>query len=445
MQSRKYILDYIFWILVVFYMDPGGMVSMFVNLRIFQSVSTILILTIFLFCMDKNKVQNFFKNKFVRGMTICFIAWFFYYMLVFLLARDQYSSVSLLSKIVKTRIYYSSWLLVIPIAYFISYRNQTIFFKVFSVSTIIIGLCIPLNIFAGIDLIILNDFSRGFVNVDRYMMGGYGLLEWGLYILFALLVLPQSGKNYTYFFISTICYLIYTISLTRRYFFYVLITAGISYLLSNYLFKNISKYKSRFLIVGASFFLILYIAFNEYALSIPTTFSSQSINYGTASASLSLFSHSPTVDLFQENIFFGTGYINEWYSNNTFSTLKVQTDFGLEGSDYVFLSSLAMFGLFGICLFIPFYLYLVKTILFGFKLIKNNFNNIDLNDKYLYMSVIFLISTGLFFIRHMITYPDWFAFIGPHGSFSKYYILLGILLGSLDYIYRYLRGSKHEN
>jgi len=444
MLSRNYTLDYIFWILVIFYMDPGGLVSMFVNLRIFQSISTILIITIFLFCYQENNLKNLINNKFIKRMLVCFIIWFFYYVIVFLVIRDDYSSMSLLSKLLKTRIYYSSWLIVLPISYFIAYRNQMIMFKVFTISTIFIGLCIPISIFGGIDLIILNDFSRGFVNVDRYMMGGYGLLEWGLYILFALLILPRSNNKNIYFIVSATCYFIYTISLTRRYFFYVLITAFISYVLSNYLFKNISKYRSRLLIVGSVFFLILYVVFNEYATSIPTTFSSQSINYGTASARLSLFSHEPTVKLFENNVFFGTGYINEWYSNNTFNALKVQTDFGLEGSDYVFLSSLAMFGIVGIFIFSPFYLYLFQVIFFGFKIIKNNFNYIDLNDKNIYMSMIFLISTSLFFTRHIITYPDWFAFVGPHGSYSKYYILLGILLGSLDYIYRNIRNLKYE-
>ena len=65
---------------------------------------------------------------------------------------------------------------------------------------------------------------------------------------------------------------------------------------------------------------------------------------------------------------------------NTFLIQKVSTDFGLEGSDYVFLSSVAMFGLFGIFLFLPFYIFLIRTLVICLRFIKNSDQYIDLDN-----------------------------------------------------------------
>ena len=95
---------------------------------------------------------------------------------------------------------------------------------------------------------------------------------------------------------------------------------------------------------------------------------------------MSIVGHEYTNTLFLQNIFFGTGYINSWFSNR--EDLLIEHD--LEGGDYVFQSSLAMFGIIGILLFLPFYLYLYSYIFNFIKIIRRYrlvlFNEINLGS-----------------------------------------------------------------
>jgi len=138
---------------------------------------------------------------------------------------------------------------------------------------------------------------------------------------------------------------------------------------------------------------------------------------------LSLFGNAGTVSLIQENPFFGTGYMNEWFSN----TLEPENiRFYVEGSDYIFISSVAMFGLIGILFFLPFYLYMYRNIISYIKIIKK-YKHILLHNPMYSNELVLGLSIVIFFLTHLVSYPNWFMFIGPSAYTENYFIYVAIL------------------
>ena len=58
--------------------------------------------------------------------------------------------------------------------------------------------------------------------------------------------------------------------------------------------------------------------------------------------------------------------------------------------------------------------------------------------------MIIFLATSLFFLVHIVSYPDWFALIGPHGNVKKYYIFFAILFGSSFRIRQLIQQVKRK-
>ena len=137
---------------------------------------------------------------------------------------------------------------------------------------------------------------------------------------------------------------------------------------------------------------------------------------------LSLSGKSGIIAAIKENYLFGTGFDPAWFTGDGGKNQW-------EGADYVFLASFAMYGILGLLLFLPFYIIVVKLITAFLKLTKSHYNYFVNQKETLLLLVIGLASISEF-IRNLIEYPNWYYPVGAIPDRGKYYIYLGLLLGS---------------
>ena len=443
-------IDYLFWInIILFYTNTGGLVLNFGSVRVVADYSLVMSYMLFFYVTNFNGIKICLKDKEFRSTFKILAFWIIlYYILFFVIINDSYTILSISNRLIKSRTTYSVFLIVLPIYYFIAYRSIKVFIKLFSIVSIIILVLLILKTITGIDLITSGEIGRGYISVDRIYLKGFGILELGLYLFVSIFVFSKKliGKQRNMILMSSIAvFIIYVMSLTRRYVGFILISVIICYFVTNYLYKQFgNRFLKRFagiitlLVLVSSLFFFNYV--DAVYTGLLTITKSKEESYGTTYARLSFFEQHETIELFKDNIFFGTGYINEWYSDMDagYQGLDVQ------GSDYVFISSLSMFGIVGLVLFLPCYFLLFRTIFRGLKIIKFNLNLILDNIDLLWPFMIIFLATSLFFLVHIVSYPDWFALIGPHGNVKKYYIFFAILFGSSFRIRQLIQQVKRK-
>ena len=431
-SNQKTFSDYLFWISVLLYLDPGGYFLQLSNIRFSKMFFLFVIWGVFINVAGLSGIKKSLKDKnFKRAFTISFL-FLLYYIFVFIIIQDDYTPLSISSKLIKSRLVIIGWTLILPVYYFSAYRSIRLFIKLFLISSVIVAFLVILSLVMDIQLIFTHSGNRGYVDVMRILLDGYGLIELGLYLLIAVYIIPKTFyfKARRNLIISSLSiYLVYLLTLTRRYIIFVAISVGAAYFISKYVFRRGSRFQSRIAVAFMAGVIIVALFFNDYLGGIKGSIVSISITkekgYGSTYDRISLFQHTPTIKLFTDNMVWGSGYQNEYYA-----TMEDAT-YGLEGSDYVFLSSLAMFGLVGVFLFLPFYISLYSTLIKGMKIMKYNIRNIHRYFFFLWPSIIIFMATALFFIKHLLSYPNWFSFFGPNSFFEMYFIFAGLLFGSL--------------
>ena len=98
----------------------------------------------------------------------------------------------------------------------------------------------------------------------------------------------------------------------------------------------------------------------------------------------------------------------------------------MEGSDYLFLSSFAMYGLIGLLILLQFYFLIIKIITALIKEIKLHRTLIYNNKNNFALPVIIGIAVSADYIKHFFEYPNWFGVLLTSYNF----ILFGLLLWS---------------
>jgi hypothetical protein len=139
------------------------------------------------------------------------------------------------------------------------------------------------------------------------------------------------------------------------------------------------------------------------------------------------------ISTLQEYFYDGTGFDRDWFTGDGGKNKW-------EGSDYIFLSSLAMYGLFGILLFLPFYIISIKTIRKLLLLIKNNRIHFLTLESKMALTVIVSIASASEIIKNILEYPNWFYPIGAIRDSGKYFIFFALLVGC--YLSLYLKFNQ---
>ena len=322
MNEQKKLIDYLFWAIIVLYLDPGGYIQEVVSIRIYKTVLLPLTWIFFIFASDFQGFRLIARDKIMRQISLLLLLWYTIYFLgVFVFLQDSYNDMSLLTRVVKTRNSLLAWTMIIPIYYFVVYRGIAVFIRVFVVTTIYVGLAMMASVIFGLEAVNFISSSRGYVETDRFLLTGFGILELGLYLIVGLTILPREffRESRVWILIASVCtYFIYISSLTRRYMVYIVFAWLIGHFISKYVFRK-GFFSIKIMVVTLVILIGSYVALSDYTTAIVRSFETftfdQEKSYGTTAVRLSLFQYKPILDRIDEKPFFGTGYINEWYSN----------------------------------------------------------------------------------------------------------------------------------
>jgi O-antigen ligase len=152
-------------------------------------------------------------------------------------------------------------------------------------------------------------------------------------------------------------------------------------------------------------------------------------------ARMSLAGKKSIIKAFEQNPWIGTGYHDAWMTGDGGRN-------EWEGADYVFLACLAMYGLIGLFLFVPFYVFVFGRIATFIKISKNNYTKVK-NRQDLVLPLVFGVASSSEFIKNLIEYPNWFYPVGAVPTHEKYFIYFGVLLGSIVCLLKNLKKKDH--
>ncbi|MCF6296963.1 MAG: hypothetical protein L3J08_03110 [Flavobacteriaceae bacterium] len=441
MKERKGTSINIFWIIVVIYLDPGGFLVLYVP-PIQRTALYILLLVIayviFNFHYANRDKRNKVPLKFVKSYIAIAIAWALYYYIIFYgYNNDDFPGVT--TMFLRTFNTIFKLLIVIPIVYF-STINLKSFINILVWSTIFIGSIFIITVFTGIPLIEILSASRGedIGALKRSFMHGYGIINFVLPITISLFYLKYklSKKILAAFFIVvTIIFItIYRRDMVGLIEYIIILSITVNYIQKKAFIKTVTKFLNFRNIIFVSIAIFLLGIFTPKVLdssieivegtlsSIGIIDSNKSVG-STDAARLSFGDKIGIITAIKDNPFIGTGYNEMWYTGDGGNK-------GWEGSDYIFLAALAMYGVVGLLIFFPFYILSYKIIKRLIKLIRYNYKWVYVYKSYLWVPIVIGLAASAELIKNFLEYPNWFFPIGAVQDNARYFIFFGLLLGS---------------
>lgn len=430
MQIKSYKFTHIlFWLTIIFYMDPGGVFFYYVGSKLFGFIPYQVILTIIAYCcfiIDYNRKDSIFRYRFVSRYLIIITIWLLYYILIFIWLNNDTPEAGLRA-LHRCTLMILQTIIVLPIVFY-TIKNINIFIYLLTRIIIVIMFLFFVSILSGKEYIYFSRGSRGFIDIQRYIIYGYVII----FFLFALSISSLSSnfkKNKPIIIAGLLAVLAMVVSVTRRHIFAIFEYSIIIYVIYNIIAgkKVVGMLKRLFSLRIIILILLLTLAIKAFSPSyIGAFFDSIENVVGQVSSEgnemdprLSFTKQKTIVNIIKENPFFGTGYNYLWYTSEGGRQ-------GMEGTDYPFLGSFAMYGIIGLLILLPFYFLVIKIINALIKVIKlhrtliyNNRNNFEL-------PVIIGIAVSADYIKQFFEYPNWFGvLLAPYNFF-----LIGLLLGS---------------
>ena len=439
MKEKKSILINIFWIIVIFNLDPGGFIHSYfspIAETLFSFGSIITAYFIFNFYY-RNSAINLFKLPYVKAFAIFIVVWNIYHFGVYYgFNNASYPGIPL--SILKNPGMIFKSLIVFPIIYFSTFSLNS-FVRILTYSTIVIGLMFILSVITGIGLIETWNANRNVGGVNRNFMYGYGLMYFVIPMAIAMIFLNFKIKK-SILLASVISFLVIILTVFRRdiigVFEYIFIIAVIiNYIEDKFWLKSVSKYLNlkTILIVSLSIFLLSVFASNFLNKTVDMTTNTLGAlgiientqgGSNTDKTRLSLSAKFGIVKAIEENIYTGTGYDSAWFTGDG-------GDNKWEGSDYIFLSAFAMYGLCGLIVFFPFYIIYIKVLKSFAKFLKSRYAFLLKHKIEFWVPMVVGVAAGAEIVKNIIEYPNWFYPIGAIDNSSKFFVFFALLLGAL--------------
>lgn len=417
-------VDYVFWITFIIFTNPGGILEALgedsgdggVNMRDFLFV---ILLGCYVLTFKKtDRVNDITFNK-IKNYLYIFLLYFIIVFGFFVpIFRDsaEYTPVFF---IIKNRLTFIIIFLFVAI-YKFYLRSYLIFHKIFIYSSIIIIPLFIISIVTGLEILPVLNIRRNFTTLQRKFMVSYGLMPLLISMGISMLVFKFNTKYKKHIIAGfVLLFLSYVLSITRRFIFgtFIVLFLGLilnSYILKKPLFNMKGIFRSIFIsvIIASGIFLTFpkyfdagVMAFNETVHVFrygETTSGKKDVRLG--------FNRVFIVNLIKKYPFFGTGFDNRW------RTADGDRE-GYEAADYPLLAAIAMTGIFGLLIFLPIYIVLVKALYNDVKFLRMNKFNYFSFEQFL------LISFILFFIYDLMRYIDWFYGIAKSSNPSWYFPL----------------------
>jgi len=304
----------------------------------------------------------------------------------------------------------------------------------FTVVLVIVGVLSLITAFTSLNLVQFDEFTRHFTSVKRIVFVGgkiiYFILPLG--VAHIALNIERDYKIYTAF---VLIFTMIVVAILRRWMFalveyFVIIFLAKNYIQSLPLLAINRRVTQTVAVVVLSFFVFVGIIRKEYFAVLNDSFQNlislaqgESVEGTADDTRLSLTKQESMLNAFEENFYFGTGYDERWFNNKNVND-------NWEGADYIFLGVLGQFGIFGIMIFLFYYVLIFKTIINGYRLMRRNWHWIRKNNQDTYYYVMIFIATSAEFIRNIFEYPNWFVPISASSFGYLYFIYGGMLIGT---------------
>ena len=446
-QSNKLIytiLDYLFWILIILYTDPGGLLynyntnNMQGEIKIYDLI--FIVLSICFIAIPKNKIV--LDKDFIRLRKYLFIFLFYYFAIygyvipVFIIKNHHYS---FLTCFVKSRTTIYNLFIFIYIYEFFK-RSWDIFIKLFIFSSILVLMIFLFGIMTKINILPVLLWDRGFISINRNIMVSEGIME--LLIPFGIvsLVFDLKIKFRSLILMGFVLMSVYfMLSLTRRsiisiFAYFILAMFLMSFITNHYgvMFKHVLKVFTVliFIIISSYFVFPKYVEAARISIieSVDVVENGKTSN-GHEDQRLGLRPF--IVQQFLKHPIWGAGFDNRWRGSPKADKA------GYEPSDYPFLAALAMFGMLGLLVYLPVYFVIIKVLKYDITYLKSK--------KIKYGSTIFLllITFILYFTYHFFQYFNYFMGLSNSGFFYGWYFFLSLYLATRAKFYL-IRFQKFE-
>lgn len=425
--SRTSIYDHLFWIFLFLFTDPGGIIKANSGGKFYVNFAIFIFLT-FLFFFTSG-ARECLRSRNLNSISPAIFLWTFYYLLVFGLLNNKATDLwyflkngFLLPFTAICLFYYS---------YFFAVRNLKLFIHYLVIFSMIVFSLFFITYFTDFKVLQLRVYGRGYVEQERIMLFGYGILPLSIPLAINILLFNIKMREKRWILLVAAIMIVFTIiSITRRQLLETMIYTAGAYLLAIRLklFRQVIPGKLIiFLLIPV---LILFLLFPGYIgatrQSLVESYSviteGQSTT-GQRDARLSLTGQDMVIGKFLENPLLGTGFDPLWYSSE--GDRK-----GFEASDYIFLGALAQHGILGLLFFLPVYFFIYKTLFSEYKVLKRS-KRFPYPSEYDRMMVYYLIIS---FSIKLLIYVNYFVEAGWANNAYSFYILIGIL-----YAVRYRR------
>lgn len=433
--DSKKMVDYVFWIVLIFFTDPGGILQAFGEDSGDGGINvTDILFAVLGICFVSVFKINYYKGDktFIELSKFLFI-FLIYYIIVFSFFIPQFKNLpdySFLRTLVKIRFGIINFFLV-QFIYVFYLRSYKIFYKVFVFSSILVLALFIIAFVTGIEILPTKILVRRYIGLNRIIMTNYGLMPILIAMGAVLLIFKFKIKYKPYILLGFLFMSIaWVLSIFRREIFGTLILFIVTSIVSNYLYKkNLIPVKKSFKVILYILILLFFVklSFPKYFDAIVSSVEQiQSIIlYGeNLSGMKDARLGAGKIELQNKvlnNYIVGTGFDNNW---------RVSEDPGFEASDYPFLAAIAIHGILGMAIFFPIYVLLYKSIFKDLKYIRRR--KINLNSFEQYSLIVFMV----YFLFEILNYTYWFL---PLSLFSytkhhKWYIFLAMFMG-MRYIY----------
>lgn len=433
-KYRK-LVDYVFWITFIVFTNPGGILEAFgedsgsggVNATDFLFVILIGCFLVTFKKTDREKDVTFNKTKKYLFIFLAYFVIVFGFFVPIFRDSQEYTPVFF---IIKNRMAFMNITLFVLI-YKFYLRSYPIFYKIFIYSSIIIIPLFIISIVTGLDILPVLDFRRNFTTLQRKFMVDYGLMPL-LIPMGIIMLIFKFGIKYKKHIIAgfILLFLSYILSITRRYIFGTFIVLILGLIFNSYVLRK-PLFSLKGLIKASMFSIVIfygfYFSFPKYVDAGVLAFNEtvHVIRYGETSSGQKDerlgFKRTFIVNLIKKYPYFGTGFDNRWRTAEG----DIQ---GYEAADYPLLGATAMMGFFGLLVFLPIYIILVRTLYCDIKFLRRYKYDYHSFEHYI------LISFILFFIYDLMKYIDWFYGVAK-SSDNVWYFMLTLYLASRKVFY----------
>ena len=433
--GHKKLADYIFWITFIIFTNPGGILEALgedsgdggINMRDFLFVILLACYVVTFKRSDKEKDITF--NS-IKKYLFIFLAYFIIVFGFFVPIFRETAEYTPMFFIIKNRLTFIIMFLFVAIYKFYM-RSYLIFYKVFIYSSIIIIPLFIVSIVTGFEILPVLNIRRSFTTLPRKFMVDYGLMPL-LIPLGAIMLVFKFNIKYRKHIIAgfVLLFLSYILSITRRFIFGTFLVLILGLILNSYILKKpLFSLKGilRAILISVVISYGIFLSFPKYFDAGVMAFNEtvHVFRYGETSSGKKDerlgFKRVFIVNLIKKYPFFGTGFDNRW------RTAEGDRQ-GYEAADYPLLAAIAMSGIFGIIIFLPIYIVLVKALYKDIKFLRRNNYYINSFEQFL------LISFILFFIYDLIRYIDWFYGIAKSSN-PRWYFPLTLYLASRTVFY----------